>query len=134
MDKDKTVLVDHIGVIRSMATAQVQVVKRHIMLNAINADENNTSRIAHYHKEEAFSERHLLDIDLDWTIICPDGLRDDEVNSLVSVRSDNFLEGVANRGNLAATLVACLDIPKTIYKRFSLLEGETPLHEVYIIV
>ena len=108
MDKDKTVLVDHIGVIRSIVTAQVQVVKRYIMLNAINADENNTSRIAHYHKAEAFAERHLLDIDLDWTIICPGGLRDDEGNSLVSVSSENFLEGAATRGNLAATLVTCL--------------------------
>ena len=125
-------LVDHIGVIRSMVTTQVQVVKRYIMLNAINADENNTSRIAHYHKAEAFAERHLLDIDLDWTIICPCGLRDDGWYSLVSVSSENFLEGVATRGNLAATLVACLDIPKTIHKRFSLLGGETPPHEVFL--
>ena len=73
-----------------------------------------------------------MDIDLDWTIICLGGLRDDEGNSLVSVSSENFLEGVATRGNLAATLVACLDIPKTIRKRFSLLEGETPLHEVLL--
>ncbi|SVB04768.1 uncharacterized protein METZ01_LOCUS157622, partial [marine metagenome] len=127
------VLVDHIGVKPSMATAQVQVLKLFIMLNAINADENNTSRIAHYHKAEAFAERHLLDIDLDWTI-CPGRLRDDEGNSLVSVSSENFLEGVAHLGNLAATLVACLDIPKTIRKRFSLLEGEIPLNEVLLIV
>ena len=117
-----------------MVTTQVQVVKHYIMLNAINADENNTSRIAHNYKAESFAERHLLDIDLDWTIICPDGLRDDEVNSLVSVRSDNFLEGVANRGNLAATLVACLDLSNTIGKRFSLLEGETPLQEALLTV
>ena len=127
-------LVDHIGVKPSMATAQVQVLKLFIMLKAINADENNTSRIAHYHKAEAFAERHLLDIDLDWTIICPGGLRDDEGNSLVSVSSENFLEGVTARGNLAATLVACLDIPKTIRKRFILPEGETPIDEVLLIV
>ena len=117
-----------------MVTAQVQVVKRYIMLNAINADENNTSRIAHYHKVEAFAERHLLDIDLDWTIICSGGLHDAEGNSLVSVSSENFLEGVSTRGNLAATLVACLDTPKTIRKRFSLLEGEIPTHEMLLIV
>ena len=46
--------------------------------------------------------------------------------------SENFLEGVATRGSLAATLVACLDIQKTIRKRISLLEGETPLHEVLL--
>ena len=98
-----------------MMTAQVQVVKRYIMFNAINADENNTSRISHYHKAEAFAERHLLDIDLDWTIICSGGLRNDEWNSLVSVSSENFLESVATRDNLAVTLVACLYIPKTIH-------------------
>ena len=53
---------------------------------------------------------------------------------MVSVSSENFLEGVPTRGNLVATLVACLDIQKTIRKRFSLLEGEIPLNEVLLIV
>ena len=132
--KDKTVLVDHIGAIRSMVTAQVHGVKRYVMLSTINADENSNSRIAHYHKAKAFADRHLIDTNLDWTIVCPGGLRDEEGNGLVSVHSDLFLEGITTRDNLAASLVSCLELPNTIGKRFSLIEGKTPIKEALLKV
>ena len=132
--KDKTVLVDHIGAIRSMVTAQVHGVKRYVMLSTINADENSNSRIAHYHKAKAFADRHLIDTNLDWTIVCPGGLRDEEGNGLVSVQSDLFLEGLTTRDNLAASLVSCLELPNTIGKRFSLIEGKTPIKEALLKV
>ena len=132
--KDKTVLVDHIGAIRSMVTAQVHGVKRYVMLSTINADENSNSRIAHYHKAKAFADRHLIDTNLDWTIVCPGGLQDKEGNGLVSVHSELFLEGLTTRDNLAATLVSCLKLPNTIGKRFSLLEGKTPIKEALLNV
>ena len=132
--KDKTILVDHIGAIRSMVTAQVHGVKRYVMLSTINADENSNSRIAHYHKAKAFADRHLIDTNLDWTIVCPGGLRDEEGNGLVSVQSELFLEGLTTRDNLAASLVSCLELPNTIGKRFSLLEGKTPIKEALLNV
>ena len=132
--KDKTILVDHIGAIRSMVTAQVHGVKRYVMLSTINADENSNSRIAHYHKAKAFADRHLIDTNLDWTIVCPGGLRDEEGNGLVSVHSDLFLEGITTRDNLAASLVSCLELPNTIGKRFSLIEGKTPIKEALLKV
>ena len=132
--KDKTILVDHIGAIRSMVTAQVHGVKRYIMLSSINADENSNSSIAHYHKAKAFADRHLIETNLDWTIVCPGGLRDEKGNGLVSVNSKLFLEGLTTRDNLAATLVSCLKLPITIGKRFSLLEGKTPIKEALLNV
>ena len=132
--KDKTVLVDHIGAIRSMVTAQVHGVKRYIMLSTINADENSNSRIAHYHKAKAFADRHLINTNLEWTIVCPGGLRDEEGNGLVSVQSELFLEGLTTRDNLAASLVSCLELPNTIGKRFSLIEGKTPIKEALLNV
>ena len=132
--KDKTVLVDHIGAIRSMVTAQVHGVKRYVMLSTINAEENSNSRIAHYHKAKAFADRHLIDTNLDWTIVCPGGLRDEEGNGLVSVQSELFLEGLTTRDNLAASLVSCLELPNTIGKRFSLIEGKTPIKEALLKV
>ena len=132
--KDKTILVDHIGAIRSMVTAQVHGVKRYVMLSTINADENSNSRIAHYHKAKAFADRHLIDTNLDWTIVCPGGLRDEEGNGLVSVQSELFLEGLTTRDNLAASLVSCLELPNTIGKRFSLIEGKTPIEEALLKV
>ena len=132
--KDKTVLVDHIGAIRSMVTAQVHGVKRYVMLSTINADENSNSSIAHYHKAKAFADRHLINTNLEWTIVCPGGLRDEEGNGLVSVQSELFLEGLTTRDNLAASLVSCLELPNTIGKRFSLIEGKTPIKEALLNV
>ena len=127
--KDKTVLVDHIGAIRSMVTAQVQGARRYIMLSSINADVNSRSNIGHYHKAKGYADTHLRESDLDYTIICPGGLRDDRGNGRVSVSSECHLSGITTRDNLAAALVACLDIEGTSGKTFSLLEGETPLED-----
>ena len=127
--KDKTVLVDHIGAIRSMVTAQVQGARRFIMLSSINADVNSQSRIAHYHKAKGYADKHLQESELDYTIICPGGLRDDEGSGTVSVSPDLNVEGTTSRENLAAALVTCLDLDNTIGKRFSMLEGDTPLEE-----
>jgi uncharacterized protein YbjT (DUF2867 family) len=127
--KDKTVLVDHIGAIRSMVTAGVHDARRFIMLSSINADVNSQSRIPHYHKAKAYADRHLQESELDYTIICPGGLRDDEGSGTVSVSPDLHVEGTTSRENLAAALVMCLDLDNTIGKRFSMLEGDTPLKE-----
>jgi len=125
--KDKTVLVDHLGAIRSMIAAQVHGARRYIMLSSINADIDSQSTIAHYHKAKGHADNHLRASALDYTIICPGGLLDDPGNGRVSVSSDYHLSGTTSRDNLASALVACLDIENTIGKTFSLLEGETPL-------
>ena len=127
--KDKTALVDHIGAIRSMVTAQVQGTKRYIMLSSINVDEDSTSKLAHYHKAKARADRFLMQTALDWTIVCPGGLIDDPGNGLVSVSEETHLEGITTRDNLASVLVGCLDQGTTIGKRFSLLEGDTPIDD-----
>ena len=127
--KDKTVLVDQIGAIRSMVASRVHGARRFIMLSSINADMNSQSRIAHYHKAKGHADHHLVESELEYTIICPGGLRDDEGSGLVSVSSDLDVEGTTSRENLAAALVMCLDLDNTIGKRFSILEGDTPLEE-----
>lgn len=127
--KDKTILVDHIGAIRSMVAAQVQGVRRYIMLSSINNDINSQSPIAHYHRAKAHADNHLVETDLDYTILCP-GLLTDEVGpELVSVSEDLQGTGRTSRETLAAALVACLDSDNTIRKSFSLLDGDTPVAE-----
>ena len=126
--KDKTVLVDHLGAIRSMVAAQVHGARRYVMLSSINADIHSESKIAHYHKAKAHADNHLRDSGLDYTIICPGGLRNDPGNGLVTVSSEYHLTGSTTRDDLANALVACLDLDNTIGKTFSLLDGETQLN------
>ena len=127
--KDKTVLVDHIGAIRSMVAAQVNGARRYIMLSSINNDIHSTSPIAHYHKAKAYADIHLGETDLEYTIVCPGGLTDEQGTGLVQVSPDCDGRGLTSRENLAEVLVRCLDLDNTVGKCFSLLEGSTPIDE-----
>jgi len=127
--KDKTVLVDHIGAIRATVTAQVHGASRFVMLSALNADVNSRSPIAHYHKAKAHADHFLRETDLDYTIICPGGLTDDPGTGRVTLSLEAKGKGRTSRDNLAAALVACLDLENTVRKCFSLLDGEAPLDE-----
>ena len=124
---DKTVLVDHLGAIRSMVAAQVHGARRYIMLSSIGADVNSTSGIAHYHKAKAHADNFLRESGLDYTVVCPGGLRDDPGTSSVSVSLDLGGRGTTLRENLAEALALCLDLDSTIRKAFSLLDGDTPI-------
>ena len=127
--KDKTVLVDHIGAIRSMVAAQVNHVQRYIMLSSINNDVNSQSPIAHYHRAKAHADNYLLETGLDFTIVCPGRLTNDAGSGLVAVTERLSGSGMTSRENVALTLVACLDNHNTIGKAFSLLEGDTTVNE-----
>ncbi len=127
--KDKTVLVDQLGAIRSMVAAETEGVRRYLMLSSVGADIHSESRIAHYHRAKGAADEHLMTTDLDWTIVAPGGLREDPGTGTVEVSDNHHASGLTSRDNLAAALVACLDLPNTIGKRFSLLEGETPIEE-----
>ena len=126
---DKTVLVDQLGAIRSTVAAQTEGAHRYVMLSSVGADINSESRIAHYHRAKGYADEHLMSTDLDWTIVCPGGLREDPGTGTVAVSDDRHATGLTSRDNLAAALVACLDLPNTIGKRFSLLEGDTPVEQ-----
>lgn len=134
--KDKTVLVDHIGAIRSMVTAQLHGATRYVMLSSFRADVNSQSRIAHYHRAKGHADHHLMTSDLDWTVVCPGGLTDDPGSGTVTVSTDFTIDGTekTSRDNLAAVLVLCLDTPNTVGKRFCLFEGDTPILEALATV
>ena len=127
--KDKTVLVDHIGAIRAIVAAQVHGARRFIMLSALNADVDSRSTIAHYHKAKAHADNYLRETDLDYTIICPGGLYDDPGPGGVSVSCDLRGESRTSREDLAVALVACLDLPNTCSKSFSLVDGDMTLDQ-----
>jgi len=121
--KDKTVLVDRLGAIRTMVAAQVHGVNRYIMLSATYVDVQSSSPIAHYHQAKAFADNYLRETELSYTIVCPGRLTDDRGTRQVSVDPNINLAGETSRENLATALVMCLDMENTVGKTFSLLEG-----------
>jgi len=133
--KDKTVLVDRIGAIRSMVAAAVHGARRYVMLSALNATVDAVTKITHYHRAKAHADqflRHMHEVmedehTLDWTTVHPGGLLDEPGTGEVEVGDEIVRSGQTTRDDLAATLVACLDEPRTIGKSFALVQGQTPI-------
>ena len=133
--KDKTVLIDHIGGIKSAVTAAVMGAKRFIMLSSMNADIESQSRIMHYHRAKAHADNFVREINqvmdqgLDWTIVCPGRLTDEPGSGRVKITTSIHGKGSTSRDNVAQTIVDCLDKPNTIGKTFSVLDGKIPIKE-----
>jgi len=86
-------------------------------------------KTGNYHRAKAHADNHLVESDLDYTIVCPGGLTDETGTELVSVNVELQGSGLTSRENLATALVACLDCANSVGKSFSLLNGDTPLTE-----
>ena len=127
--KEKTVMMDQLGPIRSMVAADVHGAKRFIVLSSINNNVNSKSPIAHYHKAKAHADFHLAQSELNYTIVCPGTSTNAPGSRKVNLSDKFFGSGMTSHENLAECLALCLDSPQTIGKSFSLLDCETPINE-----
>ncbi|QDT38681.1 SDR family oxidoreductase [Stratiformator vulcanicus] len=133
--KDKTVLIDHLGGIRAAVAAATNGVKRFLMLSSMNSTPTAQTPIKHYHRAKAAADDFLMNMDqvldepLDWTIVAPGRLNDDESTGFVEIRSEITGSGSTSRAHTADVLVACLDLPNTVGKRFAVIDGAQPMNE-----
>lgn len=65
---------------------------------------------------------------LGWTVVRPGGLTDDRPTGRVAVGT-GLTGGLVPRGDVAAVVVACLDVPATSRRAFDLVAGEVPVRE-----
>lgn len=82
----------------------------------------------HPHAPRAEADEALRASGLDYTVVRPGGLTDDEGTGLVTI-AESTGRGQIPRADVARTLFACLDEPGTIGKSFDLISGETPIAE-----
>ncbi|MFD1148759.1 NAD(P)H-binding protein [Saccharothrix hoggarensis] len=76
------------------------------------------------------AEDDLRDRDLDWTILRPGRLTDDEPTGLVEL-AETPLRGSVPRGDVAAVVVALLDRPGTVRRTYELISGRTPIADAF---
>jgi uncharacterized protein YbjT (DUF2867 family) len=82
-----------------------------------------------YLEAKAEADEALAASDLDWTIVRPGILTDDQGTGTVTVTTDPSARAEIPREDVAATLSAVLQADNTIGKTFVLVEGETPIDE-----
>lgn len=106
-------------------------VRRYLMISSMGTDRADPSSedvFQVYLRAKAAADEDLRGRDLDWTIIAPGGLTDDEPTGRVTLDPAARPRQVP-RADVAHALVAALDEPATIRRQFTLLTGPTPVEE-----
>ncbi|MDQ2583098.1 NAD(P)H-binding protein [Saccharothrix yanglingensis] len=85
-----------------------------------------------YLRAKGAAEEDLRERDLDWTVLRPGRLTDDEPTGRVEVvEAPATVRGSVPRADVAAVLVALLDRPGTVRRTYEVVSGDTPVDEAF---
>jgi uncharacterized protein YbjT (DUF2867 family) len=123
--------VDFGAAVKLIEACQDAGVRRYAIVSSIGAHDPKAGpeSMRPYLEAKADADRALMASDLDWTVVRPGSLTDDEGSGQVTVTTDMTVRGPIPRDDVAATLAAALADDGTIGKAFVLVSGETPIDE-----
>lgn len=130
--------VDRAGAALLAEAAQQAGVRRYLLISSMGVDtddpdwtppEDVSDVFAAYLQAKAASERDLHGRDLDWTVLRPGTLTDDEATGRVRIGRPRIERGEVSRGDVAAVLVALFDEPRTAWRTLELVGGQQPITE-----
>ncbi|WP_233399141.1 SDR family oxidoreductase [Idiomarina abyssalis] len=123
---DKTLLVDLDGAVKTMEAAEAAGVERYVMVSAwqSNNRENWADSLLPYYAAKHYADRELMRTNLNWTIVRPGALTDEEATGKVVV-GDSLAPGSVPREDVASVLRRCLDENGTEHKAFDLMAGDS---------
>ncbi|SFM12154.1 SDR family oxidoreductase [Salibacterium qingdaonense] len=130
--KDKTMMIDLDGAVKTIKAAEQAGVKRFVMVSSFD-----TSREAILEAPESFSPyvaaKHYADewlkaSDLDYTIVQPGMLTNEEGTGQVQAQVE-VDRGEVPRQDVADVITACLENDSTIGKQFQLVGGNTHIKQ-----
>lgn len=130
IDRKRTV--DLGGSLKSIEAARQAGIDRFVQISAIGVDHPpRTDRgdvWTAYVEAKRDADAALRDSGLDWTILRPGRLTDDDGTGLVALGED-IGRGDIPRADVAAVVVAVLDDPTSIGRQWNLVGGQTPVDE-----
>lgn len=127
---DATLRVDLHGAVRTFDACSARGVTRYVMLSAIAAGDPMRGRreLRHYLAAKHAADRLLLASGLDATVVRPGGLTDDPGTGRIELGNPRLPErGSIPRADVAATMLASLEVPSTIGAAFEIVSGDTPI-------
>jgi uncharacterized protein YbjT (DUF2867 family) len=123
--------VDKGGAVKLIEAAKAEGISRYLIVSSMGADkapEDGSEGFGAYLLAKFEADEALRASGLDYTIVRPGGLTDEEGTGLVTI-AESTGRGQIPRADVAAVFVACLDEPGTIGKSFDLISGTTPIPE-----
>jgi nucleoside-diphosphate-sugar epimerase len=118
------------GALKLIEAARSDGIARYVIVSAIGAGhpENASEQMRPYIEAKAEADHALAASGLDFTIVRPGSLTDEQGTGRVRVGTD-VEYGEVTREDVAATIAAVLNAPNTVGKTFELVGGDTPIDE-----
>ena len=122
---------DYGGAAKRVEAAERNGAGRYLMLSSMGAGdpEAGSEAMRPYLRAKARADERLRESGLDWTIIRPGSLTEEEGTGLVEAAETLSRRGEIPREDVAAAFAFALESPNTVGKTFELLSGETPIRE-----
>jgi uncharacterized protein YbjT (DUF2867 family) len=120
------------GALKLIDAAKANGISRYLIVSSMGAADppaEGGDTFGEYLRAKSEADRALAASGLDYTIVRPGVLTDDPGSGRVNV-APRLDRGSISRADVAAVLLACLDLENTIGREFDLLSGETPIEEV----
>ena len=119
------------GAAKLVEAAENRGVRRYLMLSSMGAGdpEAGSGAMRPYLRAKARADERLRESGLDYTIVRPGSLTDEEGTGRVEAAEHLGRRGEIPREDVARTLAAALESPNTSGKTFEVLSGETPVEE-----
>ncbi len=131
-DIERKRTVDLGGALKSIEGASLAGVRRLVQISAIGVDEPVPADTAPvwraYVEAKRDADAALRASDLDWTIIRPGRLTDDEPTGQVALGAE-VERGDVSRGDVAAVVAAAIDQDHSIGAQWNLVGGDVPVAE-----
>ena len=119
------------GAAKLVEAAQKNGANRYLMLSSMGADdpEAGPEAMRPYLRAKAKADGRLRESGLDWTIIRPGSLTDEEGTGMVEAAEGLGRRGGIPREDTARVFAQALETPNTIGKTFEVLSGEARIRE-----
>ncbi|MEK4304228.1 MULTISPECIES: SDR family oxidoreductase [Oceanobacillus] len=130
--KDKTLMIDLDGAVKTIQAAEQANVKRFVMISSFDTNreaiQSAPESFAPYVVAKHYADEWLLNSDLDYTIIHPGLLTNEPGTNQVNLGA-NVERGEVPREDIAKVIYTSLKNDTTIGKRFRAVGGQTAVEE-----
>ena len=122
---------DYGGAVKLVEAAEKHAVRRYLLLSSMGAGdpESGSEAMQPYLFAKARADERLQECDLDYTIIRPGSLTEEEGAGRIEAAEVLGRRGEIPRDDVARTFAEALEMPNTYRKTFEIIGGETPIRE-----
>ncbi|MBE4907554.1 SDR family oxidoreductase [Bacillus luteolus] len=125
---DQTLLIDLDGAVKTVEASEQVNVNRFVMVSALGANtrDNWNEKLRPYYVAKHYADRALVQSRLNYTIVRPGGLLNEDETGKVTV-GPSLERGSVTRADVAKVVMESLSEETTYHKGFDLVNGETPV-------